>query len=345
MKIFIFLAILVQVQGLKVEFHPSENLTEQNVSGIWNILSHKKLLININVLVADLDPFAELRILPFKIVTLVLAFSRLTIGLAFYSALIHYEKYGGDPMKRSVNNRIIAQMCQGVLLNSFITEFTTIWMAYFGPISPFFARIFLLNVGIFANILNLGFAEITLWKNFLVFKVFLAAGINDDFVSNFITKWNWFFSIVSQLSLFYLDAQHPKVFEFLTGKFSDLEPLRTGYWAVFYSVCGFISLFGSLIFCIKRFIEKKKEQNLVHNFNTVNINKPIFSAKSMSVFLISSTLAISSFFFYRDYKSRLSLTYTITFITLFVEFFLSIFLPISTFLFHKKFRNHILYNH
>ena len=30
----------------------------------------------------------------------------------FLLALIHYKKYGGDPMKRSVNNRIIAQMCQ-----------------------------------------------------------------------------------------------------------------------------------------------------------------------------------------------------------------------------------------
>ena len=36
-----------------------------------------------------------------------------------YMGLIHYEYYGGDPMKRSIKNKLLAQISKSILTSAF----------------------------------------------------------------------------------------------------------------------------------------------------------------------------------------------------------------------------------
>ena len=167
----------------------------------------------------------------------------MTLGLFFYSSLIHYERFGGDPLKRSVKNRILAQMCKVVLVNSCFGEIALFWTFLIGPIHPTLAKIVQFESGIFSNVINLGFVQMVWLKNFLLFKFFSASVINEDFLAVFLTNWNWIFSTISQLSLLYLDQKF-YYFAFLTGKLQDSQPFRTKYWAFFFGLTSILLISG-----------------------------------------------------------------------------------------------------
>ena len=40
------------------------------------------------------------------------------IALVSYYGFVHFEKYGGDPMKRSLKNKLVAQICYQVVVQT-----------------------------------------------------------------------------------------------------------------------------------------------------------------------------------------------------------------------------------
>ena len=52
----------------------------------------------------------------FKIIHGVIFFLGDMFALIFYSGFIHFEYYGGDPLKRSLKNKLLAQICNAVIL-------------------------------------------------------------------------------------------------------------------------------------------------------------------------------------------------------------------------------------
>ena len=51
----------------------------------------------------------------FKIIHGIASFLAEFIAFFCYSGFIHYEYYGGDPMKRSLKNKLLAQISKSIL--------------------------------------------------------------------------------------------------------------------------------------------------------------------------------------------------------------------------------------
>ena len=71
-----------------------------------------------------------------KIVTGLLFFGVIIFNTILSLFLLQFEKYGNDPMKRSVTNLIASQIHSiAILSNIFFTPFLT-WRVIIGPIQP-----------------------------------------------------------------------------------------------------------------------------------------------------------------------------------------------------------------
>ena len=71
-----------------------------------------------------------------KIVTGLLFFGVIIFNTILSLFLVQFEKYGNDPMKRSVTNLIASQIHSiAILSNIFFTPFLT-WRVIIGPIQP-----------------------------------------------------------------------------------------------------------------------------------------------------------------------------------------------------------------
>ena len=62
---------------------------------------------------------------------LILAASLIFIN--FYTFLIYHEKYGRDPMKRSLKDTVMTQMGYGALLNTLISMSVLSWRIFINP--------------------------------------------------------------------------------------------------------------------------------------------------------------------------------------------------------------------
>ena len=71
-----------------------------------------------------------------KIITGLLFFGAISFNTITSLFLVQFEKYGNDPMKRSVTNLIASQIHSiAILSNIFFTPFLT-WRVIIGPIQP-----------------------------------------------------------------------------------------------------------------------------------------------------------------------------------------------------------------
>ena len=74
-----------------------------------------------------------------KIITFILFTLTIFFYVPFEFKLIQFEKYGGDPMKRTVINQIITQVgCNSVLSCIFFMPFLT-WRIILGPLNIYLA--------------------------------------------------------------------------------------------------------------------------------------------------------------------------------------------------------------
>ena len=67
----------------------------------------------------NVDDFAELfDSISLKILSGILCFTLLTFTNAFNILFLIFEKYGGDPLKRSLKNQLISQLGYSMILNN-----------------------------------------------------------------------------------------------------------------------------------------------------------------------------------------------------------------------------------
>ena len=70
-----------------------------------------------------------------KIFALVICLIRFTFTNIFYILISLFEKYGGDPMKRSLKNQLISQFGYGIMISNTISNPLFTWRIMFGPMS------------------------------------------------------------------------------------------------------------------------------------------------------------------------------------------------------------------
>lgn len=143
--------------------------------------------------------------------------ARLTLGNFFYLALIHYEKYGGDPMKRTAINQIISLICMTLVINSLVSQPIVTWSFIVGPVSGPLANFALFDAGATNGMMLICFAQIVALQNLQAFKFPTFSSVDEDFLARFLSIWNIGFLYGSFLGLWYLDDFPVGAFEFLTG--------------------------------------------------------------------------------------------------------------------------------
>ena len=127
-----------------------------------------------------------------------------TINNVFYFYLINYERNGGDPMKRSVKNRLMAQTGYVMILTNLTVTPTWFWRAFFGPLDPWIASVADAFRQFTLTWLTLCFSEGILIKAVMTLKWNKFSAIDEEFCGNFLCIFNFCFSVISHLSRFYI---------------------------------------------------------------------------------------------------------------------------------------------
>ena len=161
-----------------------------------------------------------------KIISGILCFLLITFTNAFNILVSMFEKHGGDPMKRSLKNQLVAQMGYCMIINNTICTPLLTWRIFFGPLSPEIAAFnsFWKNISMIWSLTCL--TEVFLVKALMLNKFSYMAGLDDTFMSRFLFLETLGFLFLSQLSRFYLGSMYESVeFQVLSGIIVEEEPI------------------------------------------------------------------------------------------------------------------------
>ena len=208
-----------------------------------------------------------------KISSGILCFLLITFTNSFNILVSMFEKHGGDPMKRSLKNQLLAQMGYSMIINNTICTPLLTLRIYFGPLSPEIAAFnsFWKNISMFWIITCL--TELFVVKALMLNKFSYMTGLDDTFMSRFIFLENLGLLFLSQLSRFFLGSMYESIeFQVLSGIMLKEHPI---YWTIYMTVMLFIFglAYGSIT--TKKLMEKFKEYKLKKNLKL--IFKRIFS--------------------------------------------------------------------
>ena len=147
----------------------------------------------------------------------------MTLGNGFHYGIIFYEKFGGDPKKRSIGNQLVSFACSGVIFHTVVTGSIFTLYSWIGPLGSSIA-----TIALFARIaaglaIALSFTELILYKCFMVFNLKIALGLNDDLFALFIKLCNVLSVSVIAGSHIFLGNVNGRTYVFLSG--DQITPL------------------------------------------------------------------------------------------------------------------------
>ena len=114
------------------------------------------------------QPFQDLIVdAPLRIYQGIVSIFTLLFGNIFYWGIVHYERYGGDPLKRSIQNQLISAIAIAGLMICYISNVTLTWRIQVGPLNE--------DVAMFVLVLNHFFFMLMMFNltELMVFKVIL----------------------------------------------------------------------------------------------------------------------------------------------------------------------------
>ena len=88
----------------------------------------------------------------------------LIIGSIFYWGTIYYERYGSDPMKRTIQNKLVSAMAFSMIMLCYTNNIGLAWRIQIGPLSDNVAMMVLCNGLFFESFLILNMSEIIIYK-------------------------------------------------------------------------------------------------------------------------------------------------------------------------------------
>ena len=96
-----------------------------------------------------------------------------------------FEKYGGDPLKRSLKNQLITQFGYAMMLNNTICTPCLTWRILFGPVHIEIAAFTSFIENFSVTWLFLCLTESFVIKALMLFKFPRMAGLDDSFMARF----------------------------------------------------------------------------------------------------------------------------------------------------------------
>ncbi len=136
--------------------------------------------------------------LVFKISLTLLGSVCLMFGNVMYVGIIHFERFGGDPKKRTVSNRLISVICSLFMWSS-ISYFTLLhWRAYIGPLNKTLVSAHLISKAWLTQTKVILVIEILTQKMMELYKVKLPYQIDEDWFSVFLTIASFLLSAITE---------------------------------------------------------------------------------------------------------------------------------------------------
>ncbi len=191
-------------------------------------------------------------------------------GNGFNFLVMKYEKFGGDPLKRTVNNRLMVQVGLAMTTHNLIYMPIYAYRIYFGPVYSSLAA-FISMLGNFIPVWSiLALVEMSLTKFALVFKWTFAAHLDEDFQATFLLFWNLGLAILSQAARFILGTFHQnRNYQIFSGNLIPDGETIGHFWVIFLGACMTLFLIATISVRVKKIIESHRDQAILGNINVV----------------------------------------------------------------------------
>ena len=88
----------------------------------------------------------------------------LIISSIFYWGTIYYERYGGDPMKRTIQNKLISAIALCILMRCYTTNIIIAWRLQIGPLNDNLAMVAVFIDAFYETFIMVNLSEITIYK-------------------------------------------------------------------------------------------------------------------------------------------------------------------------------------
>ena len=115
--------------------------------------------------VIGVEPFQDLIVdAPLRIYQGIVAIFTLIFGNIFYLGIVHYEHYGGDPLKRSIQNQLISATAITALMICYILNVTLTWRIQVGPLNEDVAMFAISSFRFFVWVFLINLSELMIYK-------------------------------------------------------------------------------------------------------------------------------------------------------------------------------------
>ena len=88
----------------------------------------------------------------------------LIISTIFYWGTIYYERYGGDPMKRTIQNKLISAIALSIIMRCYTTNIVIAWRFQIGPLNDNVAMVAVFIDAVFETFMMINLSEIIIYK-------------------------------------------------------------------------------------------------------------------------------------------------------------------------------------
>ena len=121
--------------------------------------------MKLNVTVLEFEPLKLFVVdTPLRIYQVILCLFSLSLGSIFFPGIIYYEQYGGDPMKRSIHNRMISAIAFSSFMFSILFNLTFTWRLQIGPLNEYVAMLVLVLLNYFLMLISFNLTESLFFK-------------------------------------------------------------------------------------------------------------------------------------------------------------------------------------
>ena len=265
-----------------------------------------------------------------------------------YSGFIHYEYYGGDPAKRSMKNKLWAQLCYCLLVMAMTSSPAYAWRILIGPLHKSIVIIILFTrcfIGIYDY---LCFTEIVLYKVIMAFSWKSFSLMNEELIFIILISFNIMFSFGAQSSLWMFEHYCSVHYELLTNTFDKKYYEKPAFWPIFLIFLEGIIITGIITFLSKRYYDYYMNQNMiqeifisldqqnpgannpiVNQFNNKTFNEALLNVTESiyCVILASITLSVFLLISQMDFDSEFAEHKMILISEVFFEYFWGIAFP------------------
>ena len=279
-----------------------------------------------------------------------------------YSGFLHYEYYGGDPAKRSMKNKLWAQLCYCLLVMAMTSSPAYAWRILIGPLNESIAIIILFIRCLIAIYLYLCLTEIVLYKVIMALHWKSFSLMNEDLIFIFLISFNILFSLGAQFSLWMLGHYVSTHYELLTNEFDKKYYEKPVFWPIFMIVLGIIMIIGIITFLFKKYFDNKNQDRVqeiyirldqqnpgsncpaVNQFNNKAFNEALLSVKEtiFSVIFASVTMSMFLLIAQMNFDSEFAEHKMVIISEVFSEYFWGIVFPIFFMIKRKSVRNFLI---